>query len=169
MHASRITICRVGRWQWTRVQYQVDQYDNPTTTSVIAPGVFGAQIQTNDVIELQVSGAGATVTLTLLVNGTVIATGTDTSETRFTAAGLVGLRCTSTGSDSVRAIWAGAIGGASEAITPSSATVALSGTQTFAFVGGLPGENFAGTATHGTFSGLTYTAPGSGLEPTSRP
>ena len=123
----------------------------------------------NDVVEFRVAGAGATVTLTALVNGTVVLTATDTSGTRITTAGQAGFRVTNAGAggtDMCRTVWAGAIGGPTETVAPSTPTVAWLATQSFTAAAALPNDTYTWSATHGSITGSaateTYTAPSSG-------
>jgi len=128
---------------------------------------------TNDTFSLQVSGSGATVTLTVLYNGTQLYQTTDTSAARITAAGSAGFLDydNANGNDVVRTIWAGAIGGPSAGISPSSASVSYGGTQTFSATDLLPNETADWTATSGSVSpssgsSTVYTAPMSGSSAT---
>ena len=134
----------------------VDLLVAPSTyTNLIS--LTGVAVTANDVFGVTVAGSGATVTLTVTHNGTQIATANDTSSGRLVAAGSLGLRVTNVSSgspDQMRALWAGAIGGPTETITPSSATVALSATQSFTAATQLGGdETFNWAATHGTITG----------------
>ena len=133
-------------------------------------------LNAGDVLTLEVSGTGSTVTLTVLQNGTQVAQGTDTTATRITAAGSVGVRIPispSPGGDKalIATLWAGAIGGPSASLSPSSASVAWGATQAFTGSGALPNESFTWSAGSGSVSpssgtSTTYTAPGSGSSDT---
>jgi len=124
---------------------------------------------TGDTFSLRVAGAGATVTLTVLQNGSQIYTTTDTSGGRITAAGSAGFHAYDNvnGNSVLNTLWAGAIGGPSDTLSPGAPTISLGGDQGFAFATVLPNESIGGTALHGTFSGLTYTAPNSGATDTA--
>ena len=122
-----------------------------------------------DVVEIQVSGAGP-VTIKLLINGVLQCSTSDTSG-YITAAGSAGFVPGQSDNTSVPAqvatMWAGAIGGPTETISPTTPTVALLGTQLFTAATALPGDTITWTATHGSFSPSTgttstYTAPSSG-------
>src|SRR5262249_39794546 len=103
------------------LRYLSGSYTNITGTLPLA-----SRVPVGGVLELRVSGTGSTVTLTALINGTVLGTGTDTSGSRIISAGAVGLRITGSGSgtDIIRTLWAGTAGGPSASVSPGSATVA---------------------------------------------
>jgi hypothetical protein len=132
---------------------------------------LSSNLAAGDVFALQASGSGPTVTLTAFRNGTQILQVTDSSGTRITAAGSAGIysfqSSGATGTNIIRTIWAGAIGGPSESVNPGSATIQWSATQSFSGVGVLPNESIGWTAASGSVNpasgpGTTYTAPASG-------
>jgi hypothetical protein len=127
-----------------------------------------------DEITLAVSGSGATVTLTAYQNGVQFGQETDTSGSRIVTAGAAGFYnaiYAPGDTDQIRTVWAGAIGGPAASVTPQYSTIPYSASETIAFVGALPGESFAITASSGSLSAATgtsttYTAPGSGTSAT---
>lgn len=127
---------------------------------------LASQIATNDVLEFRVTGTNPPI-LTVLINGVQIHQFSDSGNS-VTTAGHPGFQIATSSTpgsgsrDIVRAFWAGAIGGPSGVLSPSSASVAYSGTQVFSMTGVLPNETFTGSAIHGTFSSLTYHAPATG-------
>ena len=148
----------------------VDLFVAPSTyTNLIS--LTGVAVAANDVFGVTVAGSGATVTLTVTHNGTEIGTAADTSSGRLVTAGSLGLRIPGGTGDQMRTLWAGAIGGPSETISPSVALLALSGTQTFTAGGVLPTssptEVIAWSAGTGTVDSTGhYTAPATGSSDT---
>lgn len=133
--------------------------------------ILESPIVAGDTFTLRTQGAGSTVTLSVLRNGTQIYQVTDSSAFRITSKGSAGIFINNftgnTGTDMVRTLWAGAIGGPSETVSPASVTVPLGGGQSFFAGYSLPNEIVDWTASHGSFSpaigaSTTYTAPGSG-------
>jgi hypothetical protein len=132
---------------------------------------LASQVAAGDTLGATIAGTSTPV-ITVYRNGTQIYQATDpgtSPNAPLTTAGSAGVMLQvfdGTHTDVIRTIWAGAIGGPTQTITPSSATVVWGQTQAFTAATAHPNETFAWTATHGSISGSatteTYTAPGSG-------
>jgi hypothetical protein len=136
---------------------------------------LATQVAAGDTLTCTIAGTSPPA-FTVHHNATPIYAVADTSGTAITAPGSAGLFFAQTNAgdagntDIIRTFWAGTYPGPSESISPSSATVALSGTQTFTAVGLLPTssptETVAWTAGAGSVTAGNYTAPGSGSSDT---
>jgi hypothetical protein len=128
----------------------------------------------DDCFTLAVSGTGATVTLTAYQNGAQLLQVADSSGSRITASGTVGLWSTGfspTLVDGIRALWAGATGGPSGGISPASSVLLIGGTKTFNATGVLPNDMpqwraLSGSVTPASGLATSYTTPGSGSSDT---
>lgn len=135
---------------------------------------FPAPLVAGDVVRFGVSGVGATVTLTVYLNGTLLYTITDTDGNRIVATGSAGvfiLSSTPAAKDQIRAFWAGALAGPTKTITPSAPAVAVSGTQGFTAATVETNETINWTCSSGscsptTGSTTTWTAPSVGSSAT---
>lgn len=122
-----------------------------------------------DTLTVRCQGSGSTVTITAYLNGTLATSWTDTGAHRITTAGQAGVWLYQSGTSStdvIRTVWAGAIGGPAESITPSTASVQYLGAKTFAAGGLEPGETVSWSAVAGSVTMGGYTAPASGSSDT---
>lgn len=150
----------------------LDCVSGTVTVLYVATQNFPTQIAAGDTLTLTIAG-NSTPVLTVYHNGTQIWTGTDTGGSIVTtgSAGVhIGVQSTIGSTDMVRTAWAGAIGGPTTTIAPSSVSLALNATQSFTAATAHPNEAFTWAATHGSISGSgaaeTYTAPASGTSDT---
>ena len=129
---------------------------------------LGSSFAAGDTWTATIAGT-VTPVITVFRNGTQVYQATDSSGTVIATAGHPGFMIVEpNGGDASSAVistmWAGAIGGPTETITPSTVTVLLGGTQSFTAATAHSGETFSWTATHGSISGSaateTYTAQG---------
>jgi hypothetical protein len=155
-------------------QFQIYRVDSGNAGTQLGSTQNFGSVADNDLYTLTVVGSSP-VTLTFFQNGTQLYQTTDSSGSQITSAGSAGIWTQSynpSHTDQVRLFWAGAVSGPVQTISPSSAVVALSGTQSFTAAVQLAGdETLNWTATYGSISGspgatVTYTAPASGTTDT---
>jgi hypothetical protein len=147
----------------------ISRYNAGSQTNLTSV-VIGGSPAAGDVISLSAQTISGNVTVTAYVNGTQVAQTVDSSGSKLTSVGVAGILLdkygASSSTDIIRALWAGAIGGPTETITPSTPSVVLSATQSFTAATAHTNEAFTWSATHGSISGTgateSYTAPGSG-------
>jgi hypothetical protein len=139
-----------------------------TNTLVVQVGTqqtLGTNFGAGDTLTATIVGTSSPL-ITVYRNGTQIYQHADGDSAHITTAGRAGILINQNAvaaTDVIRTFWAGPIAGPPALmITPSSAGVPFGATQPFAATNGLTGETFTASAVNGSFSGLTYTAPGSG-------
>jgi hypothetical protein len=135
---------------------------------------FPRNLIAGDVLRFAVSGTGATVTLSVYFNGTLLFTNADTDSNRIVSTGSAGIFLigdTTGFGDQIRAFWAGALAGPTNTITPSAPTVVFSATQGFSAAVVETNETInwtcsAGSCAPTTGATTTWTAPSSGSSAT---